>query len=141
MSFDVSPRAQVCPFLLSFLNFHAKRIKKVYIRRYSEVIFQKCPSPIHKLFFPRLPHALGLRGKSFCVLRFFVRNNVIKIQLGFTNATLFTRRPVRFLSSDKISFAQPVSIGSILRLRAMIMHTAMSEKQPSLVVCTKGFVL
>jgi len=54
-------------------------------------------------------------------------------ELGFTNARLFTRQPVRFLSLDKIAFARPVPIGSILKLRAMIMHTTTSGISPSLV--------
>ncbi|KIM37937.1 hypothetical protein M413DRAFT_448199 [Hebeloma cylindrosporum] len=44
-------------------------------------------------------------------------------ELGFTNASLFTRGHVRFLSLDGISFARPVPIGSILRLRSQILHT------------------
>lgn len=54
-------------------------------------------------------------------------------ELGFANATLFCRGPVRFLSLDKISFAKPVSIGSILRLRSTIIHSAASEKYPGIV--------
>jgi acyl-coenzyme A thioesterase 9 len=55
-------------------------------------------------------------------------------ELGFANTTLFCRGPVRFLSLDKISFAKPVSIGSILRLRSMIIHSTASEKYPAIVV-------
>ena len=62
-------------------------------------------------------------------------------ELGFTTARLFTRqyaklsnlyqcfcsrscrRPVTFLSLDKISFAKPVPIGSILRLKSEILYT------------------
>jgi len=54
-------------------------------------------------------------------------------ELGFANATLFCRGPVRFLSLDKISFAKPVSIGSILRLRSTIIHSTASEKYPAIV--------
>ena len=55
-------------------------------------------------------------------------------ELGFANATLFCRGPVRFFSLDKISFAKPVSIGSILRLRSTIIHSTASEKYPVIVV-------
>ncbi|KAF9784706.1 Thioesterase/thiol ester dehydrase-isomerase [Thelephora terrestris] len=54
-------------------------------------------------------------------------------ELGFANATLFSRGPVRFLSLDKISFAKPVSIGSILRLRSTIIHSTASGKYPAIV--------
>lgn len=55
-------------------------------------------------------------------------------ELGFANATLFCRRPVRFSSLDKIAFTKPVSIGSILRLRSTIIHSTASEKYPAIVV-------
>lgn len=55
-------------------------------------------------------------------------------ELGFANATLFCRGPARFLSLDKISFAKPVSIGSILRLRSTIIHSTASEKYPAIIV-------
>ena len=55
-------------------------------------------------------------------------------ELGFANATLFSRGPIRFSSLDKISFAKPVSIGSILRLRSTIIHSTASEKYPAIVV-------
>lgn len=54
-------------------------------------------------------------------------------ELGFTNATLFMRSPIRFLSLDGISFAKPVSIGSILRLTSHILHTSSSPQFPALV--------
>ncbi|KAH9477054.1 Acyl-coenzyme A thioesterase 9, mitochondrial [Psilocybe cubensis] len=44
-------------------------------------------------------------------------------ELGFANASMFTRGHVRFLSLDGISFARPVPIGSILRLRSQILYT------------------
>ncbi len=55
-------------------------------------------------------------------------------QLGFTNASMFTQGNVKFLSLDGISFARPVPIGSILRLRSQIMHTTTSPAYPILVV-------
>jgi len=55
-------------------------------------------------------------------------------ELGFANATLFCRRPVRFLSLDKIAFTKPVSIGGILRLRSTVIHSTASEKYPAIVV-------
>ncbi|KAA1475712.1 Thioesterase/thiol ester dehydrase-isomerase [Dentipellis sp. KUC8613] len=54
-------------------------------------------------------------------------------ELGFTNCRLFTRRPIRFLSLDKISFAKPVPIGSILRLTSHILHTTSSAEYPFIV--------
>ncbi|KAF9472834.1 Thioesterase/thiol ester dehydrase-isomerase [Pholiota conissans] len=48
-------------------------------------------------------------------------------ELGFTNAAMFTRGHVKFLSLDGISFARPVPIGSILRLRSQILHTSLSS--------------
>ncbi|KAF8154027.1 Thioesterase/thiol ester dehydrase-isomerase [Crassisporium funariophilum] len=51
-------------------------------------------------------------------------------ELGFTNASMFTRGPVKFLSLDGISFARPVPIGSILRLRSQILHTTSSSQYP-----------
>jgi hypothetical protein len=55
-------------------------------------------------------------------------------QLGFTNANMFTRGHVRFLSLDGISFARPVPIGGILRLRSCILHTASTPEHPVIVV-------
>jgi hypothetical protein len=55
-------------------------------------------------------------------------------QLGVSNASLFCRGPVRFLSLDGIAFARPVPIGSILRLESMILHTTSTEEYPVLVV-------
>jgi len=54
-------------------------------------------------------------------------------ELGFTNASLFTRGHVRFLSLDGISFARPVPIGSILRLRSQILYTTSSPEYPTIV--------
>jgi len=62
-------------------------------------------------------------------------------ELGFANATLFCRRPVRFLSLDKIAFTKPVSIGSILRLRSTIIHTTASERYPAIVVSPPSFLV
>ncbi|KAG6845152.1 hypothetical protein H0H87_012948 [Tephrocybe sp. NHM501043] len=45
-------------------------------------------------------------------------------KLGFVNASILTRGPVRFLSLDGISFARPVPIGSILRLSSVVLHTS-----------------
>ncbi|KAK2462511.1 hypothetical protein APHAL10511_005481 [Amanita phalloides] len=53
-------------------------------------------------------------------------------ELGFANASLFTRGPVRFLSLDGISFARPVAIGSILRLTSQILYTTSSEQFPNI---------
>jgi hypothetical protein len=56
------------------------------------------------------------------------------IQLSYTSASLFTREEVRFLSLDKIAFAKPVPIGSILRLTAHVLHTTSTAKFPILLV-------
>ncbi len=47
---------------------------------------------------------------------------------------LFTRGAVSFLSLDSISFARPVPIGSVLRLKSYVLHTAASEQHPALIV-------
>ncbi|KAL6308875.1 Thioesterase/thiol ester dehydrase-isomerase [Sparassis latifolia] len=54
-------------------------------------------------------------------------------ELGFANASLFTRTHVSFLALDGISFARPVPIGSILRLNSHILHSASTEQYPALV--------
>ncbi|KAF9644432.1 thioesterase thiol ester dehydrase-isomerase [Thelephora ganbajun] len=54
-------------------------------------------------------------------------------ELGFANATIFCRRPVRFLSLDKIAFTKPVSIGSTLRLRSTIIHSTASERYSAII--------
>ncbi|KAK7055168.1 HotDog domain-containing protein [Favolaschia claudopus] len=54
--------------------------------------------------------------------------------LGFSNASLFMRGGhVRFLSLDGIAFAQPVPIGSILRLTSHVLHSTSSEEFPLIV--------
>ncbi|KAG5219749.1 Thioesterase/thiol ester dehydrase-isomerase [Salix suchowensis] len=55
-------------------------------------------------------------------------------ELGFTNASLFTRGHVRFLSLDKIAFARPVPIGSILKLTSCVLHSTSTPQFPVLVV-------
>jgi acyl-coenzyme A thioesterase 9 len=54
-------------------------------------------------------------------------------ELGITNAAIFTRGSVRFLSLDGISFARPVPIGSILRLTSHVLHSSSSSSFPILV--------
>ncbi|KIY51616.1 Thioesterase/thiol ester dehydrase-isomerase [Fistulina hepatica ATCC 64428] len=54
-------------------------------------------------------------------------------ELGFANASLFTRGHVNFLSLDGISFARPVPIGSILRLTSYVLHSSSSPEYPTLV--------
>jgi acyl-coenzyme A thioesterase 9 len=54
-------------------------------------------------------------------------------ELGFANASLFTRSHVTFMSLDSISFAKPVPIGSILRLTSQILHTTPSGELPGVV--------
>ncbi|KAF8890622.1 Thioesterase/thiol ester dehydrase-isomerase [Infundibulicybe gibba] len=58
---------------------------------------------------------------------------MICLPLGFTNSSMFTRGPVKFLSLDGISFARPVPIGSILRLTSHILHSTTSAQYPMLV--------
>ncbi|KAG1728865.1 Thioesterase/thiol ester dehydrase-isomerase [Suillus paluster] len=53
-------------------------------------------------------------------------------ELGFANASLFTRSHVTFMSLDSISFAKPVPIGSILRLTSQVLHTS-PGKRPGVV--------
>lgn len=48
-------------------------------------------------------------------------------ELGFSNASLFTRSHVTFLSLDRISFARPVPIGCILRLTSQIIYSTPPE--------------
>jgi hypothetical protein len=83
------------------------------------------------LFIPRLPDEVGVRGKHLACLSQLV---LIYIQLGFTNASLFTRGHVRFVSLDGISFARPVPIGSILNLTSHILHSDSTNQFPALVV-------
>ncbi|KAJ7656679.1 Thioesterase/thiol ester dehydrase-isomerase [Mycena rosella] len=55
-------------------------------------------------------------------------------ELGFSNSSLFMRGGhVRFLSLDGIAFAQPVPIGSILRLTSYILHSTSSAEFPMIV--------
>ncbi|KAJ7223031.1 Thioesterase/thiol ester dehydrase-isomerase [Mycena pura] len=55
-------------------------------------------------------------------------------ELGFSNASLFMRGGhVRFLSLDGIRFAQPVPIGSILRLTSYVLHSTSSAEFPMIV--------
>jgi len=43
-------------------------------------------------------------------------------ELGFSNASMFCRGRIRFLSLDEISFKLPVPIGSILRLTSLVLY-------------------
>jgi len=54
-------------------------------------------------------------------------------ELAYTDALLFTRSPVRFLSLDEISFRKPVPIGSILHLTSHVTCTQRQGEQGSLV--------
>ncbi|KAJ7938183.1 HotDog domain-containing protein [Mycena leptocephala] len=55
-------------------------------------------------------------------------------ELGFSNSSLFMRGGhVRFLSLDGIAFAQPVPIGSILRLTSYVLHSTSSTEFPMIV--------
>ncbi|KAJ7239970.1 Thioesterase/thiol ester dehydrase-isomerase [Mycena haematopus] len=55
-------------------------------------------------------------------------------ELGFSNSSLFMRGGhVRFLSLDGIAFAQPVPIGSILRLTSYVLHSTSSTEFPLIV--------
>lgn len=54
-------------------------------------------------------------------------------ELGFANASLFTRSHVTFMSLDSISFAKPVPIGSILRLTSQVLHTTPPRELPGVV--------
>lgn len=61
-------------------------------------------------------------------------NHCAYSQLGYSNSLLFTRGPVRFLSLDSISFARPVPIGSVLRLKSYVLHTDSTAQFPALIV-------
>lgn len=54
-------------------------------------------------------------------------------ELGYANASLFTKCPLRFLSLDGITFRLPVPIGSALRLTSTICHTTTDEQHRALV--------
>ncbi|KAJ7777578.1 Thioesterase/thiol ester dehydrase-isomerase [Mycena maculata] len=55
-------------------------------------------------------------------------------ELGFSNSSLFMRGGhVRFLSLDGIAFAQPVPIGSILRLTSYVLHSTSYREFPMIV--------
>ena len=57
-------------------------------------------------------------------------------ELAYSNSMLFARGPLRFLSLDSISFARPVPIGSILRLKSYIVHTTSTDEFPALLHVT-----
>ncbi|TFK17460.1 Thioesterase/thiol ester dehydrase-isomerase [Coprinopsis marcescibilis] len=87
---------------------------------------------------------MGETSIDNCMLMFPQERNVhqkvfggylmrLAYELGFSNATIFCRGRVRFLSLDGISFARPVPIGSLLRLESMIIHTSSSAEHPVLV--------
>ncbi|KAJ2915336.1 hypothetical protein MD484_g5070, partial [Candolleomyces efflorescens] len=90
---------------------------------------------------------MGDTHLSKCMLMFPQERNVhqkifggylmrLAYELGFTNASMFCRGKIRFLSLDGISFSRPVPIGSILKLESMILHTSSSDEYPVLVVST-----
>jgi len=54
-------------------------------------------------------------------------------EIGYANASLFTRCPLRFLSLDGITFRLPVPIGSALHLSSKICHTISDEHHSALV--------
>ncbi|KAG7087538.1 hypothetical protein E1B28_013495 [Marasmius oreades] len=74
------------------------------------------------------PQERNLHGKIFG--GYLMR---LAYELGFLNASLFSKGPVRFLALDGISFARPVPIGSILRLTSYILHSTSSEHYPMLI--------
>ncbi|KAG8846293.1 hypothetical protein FRB96_002045 [Tulasnella sp. 330] len=54
-------------------------------------------------------------------------------EIGYANASLFTRQPLRFLALDGISFRLPVDVGSVLRLTSTICHTKSDEHHQAVV--------
>ncbi|KAG9022731.1 hypothetical protein FRB95_014275 [Tulasnella sp. JGI-2019a] len=54
-------------------------------------------------------------------------------EIGYANASLFTRQPLRFLALDGISFRLPVDIGTVLRLTSTICHTKSDEHHRAIV--------
>ncbi|KAF8175154.1 hypothetical protein BJ912DRAFT_1064398 [Pholiota molesta] len=70
-----------------------------------------------------------------CACAYALRTfSLLILNLGFTNAAMFTRGHVKFLSLDGISFARPVPIGSILRLRSQILHTTTAAPHYAILV-------
>ncbi|KEP52668.1 acyl-CoA thioester hydrolase [Rhizoctonia solani 123E] len=53
----------------------------------------------------------------------YLMRQVLAYEIGYTDAYMFTRAPLRFLSLDGIAFKKPVPIGSILRLTSHVSHT------------------
>ncbi|KAJ7778460.1 Thioesterase/thiol ester dehydrase-isomerase [Mycena metata] len=88
---------------------------------------------------------LGDTRLEKCMLMFPQERNVhqkifggylmrLAYELGFSNSSLFMRGGhVRFLSLDGIAFAQPVPIGSILRLTSYVLHSTSSPEFPMIV--------
>jgi len=62
-------------------------------------------------------------------------------ELGFSTAALFTRQPIFFTSLDKIFFAKPVPIGSILRLTSEILYTTPEAQCTTVHVRVKASVV
>jgi len=53
-----------------------------------------------------------------------------KSELCFTNAAIFSAKPLRFLSLDQITFRLPVPIGAVLRLSSKVVHTTQPHQGP-----------
>lgn len=52
-------------------------------------------------------------------------------ELCFTNAAIFSSKPLRFLSLDQITFRLPVPIGAVLRLSSKVVHTTQPREGPN----------
>jgi len=52
-------------------------------------------------------------------------------ELCFTNAAIFSSKPLRFLSLDQITFRLPVPIGAVLRLSSKVVHTTQPHQGPN----------
>ena len=52
-------------------------------------------------------------------------------ELCFTNAAIFSSKPLRFLSLDQITFRLPVPIGAVLRLSSKVVHTTQPHEGPN----------
>jgi acyl-coenzyme A thioesterase 9 len=51
-------------------------------------------------------------------------------ELCFTNAAIFSSKPLRFLSLDQITIRLPVPIGAVLRLSSKVVHTTQPHDGP-----------
>jgi acyl-coenzyme A thioesterase 9 len=51
-------------------------------------------------------------------------------ELCFTNAAIFSSKPLRFLSLGQITFRLPEPLGAVLRLSSKVVHTTQPHEGP-----------